>query len=140
MRETIHFGHGTEKHPDADQMSAFVEHALPAHEREEMLAHLAVCPECRATVRLSQGPAEEVEEPAAAPVEEPKRRPWFAGWVVAWPVAGALAAMVVFALYMRHEALVRRGANEPVQTAESHTPVRPETEERSVSCLLYTSG
>jgi len=133
MRETIHFGHGTEKHPDADQMSAFVEHALPAHEREEMLAHLAVCPECRATVRLSQGPAEEVEEPAAAPVEEPKRRPWFAGWVVAWPVAGALAAMVVFALYMRHEALVRRGANEPVQTAESHTPVRPEMEERSVS-------
>ena len=137
MKETIQFGHGSVQHPDADQMSAFVEHALPAHEREEMLAHLAVCPECRATVRLSQGPAEdvaeEVEEPVAVPVEVPRRRPWFAGWAVAWPITGALAAMVVFALYMRHEAVVRRVASEPVKMAESHTPGRPEMEERSVS-------
>ncbi|HUD56977.1 MAG TPA: carboxypeptidase regulatory-like domain-containing protein [Terracidiphilus sp.] len=137
MREAIQFGHGSGQHPDADQMSAFVEHALPAHEREEMLAHLAVCPECRATVRLSQEAveevAEEIEEPVAVPVEVPKRRPWFAGWVVAWPVAGALAAMVVFAMYMRHEALVRRGANEPTRLAESRAPARPEMEERSVS-------
>jgi hypothetical protein len=137
MKKTIQFGHGSGQHPDADQMSAFVEHVLPAHEREEMLAHLAVCPECRATVRLSQEAvkevAEEIEQPVEVPVEVPKRRPWFAGWVVAWPVAGALAAMVVFAMYMRHEALVRRGANEPTQLAESRAPARLEMEERSVS-------
>ncbi len=137
MRETIQFGRGSVQHPDADQMSAFVEHALPAHEREEMLAHLAVCPECRATVRLSQGSqeevAEEVEEPVAVAAEVLKRRPWFAGWAVAWPVAGALAAMVALAIYMRHEALVRRGAGEPTQLAESRAPARPEMEERSVS-------
>jgi hypothetical protein len=133
MRETIQFGHGSVQHPDADQMSAFVEHALPAHEREEMLAHLAVCPECRAMVRLSQGAVEEVLEPLAVPVDVPKKAPWFGGWAVVWPVAGALAAMVVFAVYMRHEAVVRRGANEPTQMAESHTPPLPQREERPVS-------
>ena len=140
MRETIQFGHGSVQHPDADQMSAFVEHALPAHEREEMLAHLAVCPECRATVRLSQGAVEDVVEPLAVPVEVPTKRPWFAGWAVAWPVAGALAAMVVFAVYMRHEALVRRGANEPTQMAESEKPERPEVEERPESNPTQEAG
>jgi carboxypeptidase family protein/putative zinc finger protein len=133
MREAIQFGHGSEKHSDSDQISAFVEHALPAHEREEMLAHLAVCPECRATVRLSQAALEEAAEPVAVPVEVPKRRRWFAGWAVAWPVAGALVGMVVLGIYMRREAAVRRGANQPTQLAESHAPVRPEMEEPRTS-------
>ena len=42
-----------EYHPDADQIGAFVEQALPEHEREQMLDHLAVCAECRAIVALS---------------------------------------------------------------------------------------
>jgi len=133
MKETIQFGHGAERHPDADQMSAFVEHGLPAHEREEMLAHLAVCPECRATVRLSQGEGEEVAEPVAVSDETPTRRPWFAGWAVAWPLAGALAMMVVLTVYLRHAALLPQTANVPVKMAESHAPARPEIEEPSAS-------
>jgi hypothetical protein len=129
MKETIQFGHGAGQHPDADQISAFAEHALPAHEREEMLAHLAVCPECRATVRMSQTAVEEAGEPA----ESAKRRPWFAGWAVALPLAGALAALVVFAMYLRHTAVVRQTANEPSQMAESEKPERPEMEERPES-------
>ena len=42
-----------EYHPDADQIGAFVEQALPEHERVQMLDHLAVCAECRAIVVLS---------------------------------------------------------------------------------------
>ena len=37
MSEALQFG----QHPDADQISAFVEQALPAHEREQMLGHMA---------------------------------------------------------------------------------------------------
>ena len=41
------------RHPDADQLSAFIEHALPEHEYQLALAHLADCPECRTIVSLS---------------------------------------------------------------------------------------
>jgi len=60
----------TGQHPDADQLSAFVEHALPVHEHEWMLAHLAVCPDCRSVVAVSMPPEEEV--PEAQPVQAPK--------------------------------------------------------------------
>ncbi len=45
------------QHPDADQLNAFVEHTLPAHEQQQTLAHLAVCPACRQIVALSLPPA-----------------------------------------------------------------------------------
>ncbi len=62
------------QHPDADQLNAFVEHTLPAHEQQQTLAHLAVCPACRQIVALSLPPAEE------APTWQPEavRRRWFA--------------------------------------------------------------
>ncbi len=123
MKETIQFGHGAGQHPDADQISAFVEHVLTAHEREEMLAHLAACPECRATVRLSQTGVEGVPEP----VEEPRRRPWFAGWGLAWPAGAAVAAMLVLGVYLQHEATLRNRKNADEQMAMARAPERPVT-------------
>src|ERR1700728_3108927 len=90
MSEPLQFGY----HPDADQISAFVEQALPAHERERMLDHLAMCPDCRAIVAIS---LPEIEEPAH-PVRA-ARKPWWTSWTLAWPVAGALAAVVFFVAY-----------------------------------------
>ena len=52
MSDLTQFG----QHPDADQLTAFVEHALPPHEREQTLAHLATCEHCRAVVALSLPP------------------------------------------------------------------------------------
>ena len=46
------------QHPDADQLSAFMEHALPAHEQEQTLAHLFICPRCGVIVALASIPAE----------------------------------------------------------------------------------
>lgn len=83
-------------HPDADQLSAFMEQALPAHEREQVLAHLAHCADCRETVALSL-PALE-----ATPAPAPARRPWLRGWSIFVPAALALAASVVFVVHMRH--------------------------------------
>ena len=113
MNEPIQFGirYG-ERHPDADQIAAFLESALPAHERNAMLAHLAVCPECRTTVALSLPP----EERVAAPV---MKRPWFAGWRVAWPAGAALALSVAFAVYVRHQAVVRTARSLPVEVARA---------------------
>jgi len=92
MSEDLQFGH----HPDADQIGAFVEHALPAHEQEQMLSHLAVCTECRAVVALS---LPSVEEPAIV-VSADERRPWWLGWTLAWPAATAFAALAIVAVYL----------------------------------------
>ena len=41
-------------HPDADQLSVFVEGAATSTEHERMLAHLAECAECRKAVFFMQ--------------------------------------------------------------------------------------
>jgi hypothetical protein len=112
----------TGQHPDADQLSAFVEHALPAHEHQSMLAHLAICPDCRSVVAVSMPPVEEL--PELQPL--PARRPWFAGWNLVWPVAAAFAALIFIAV------LVHRGGENapPTQIAETHQPEKPAVVER----------
>lgn len=54
-------------HPDADQMTAFLERSLGAREREQVLEHLARCSECREVAALAPPPeeAERVAEPAS---------------------------------------------------------------------------
>jgi len=107
-------------HPDADQIGAFVERALPAHEREQMLDHLAGCGECRAIVALS---LPEAEEPAK-PLPAITRRPWWVGWSLAWPAAVAIAALSFIVLYVHHAAIAPAtpGAS---QVAGSHPPAAP---------------
>ena len=90
------------QHPDADQLNAFVEHALPQHEHQQTLAHLAICPDCRTIVSLSLPTVEE----SPVPEPEPARKPWFSGWNLAWPAAAALAGLVVI-LYVRNAATTR---------------------------------
>jgi hypothetical protein len=87
------------QHPDADQLSAFVDDALPGHEREETLAHLATCPECREIVALSMPPVEET-----LPAPKPARKWWFSGWrlVLAGAIAApVLACLLLFVLHQR---------------------------------------
>jgi hypothetical protein len=114
------------QHPDADQIGAFVEHALPAHEREQIFNHLAVCPECRAVVALS---LPSVEEPAQS-LAAATRRPWWSGWTLAWPAAAALAALTVLVLYL-HRAAVVPSAPASTQIASSHVPASPTAQEQS---------
>src|SRR5271155_1245244 len=107
------------QHPDADQLSAFLEHALPAHEQEETLAHLAICPHCRNIVALSLPPAEELPEVQPEPV----RRPWLSSWIMVWPAGVALAALVLAGIYIRNGLVVEKHVA-PVQTAQSTPPAR----------------
>src|SRR5437899_3338146 len=121
MSDLLQSGH----HPDADQLSAFVEHALPPHEYEQMLVHLAACPDCRSIVALSMPPIEE------APVlqAEAIRRSWFSGWKLVWPTAAAVAALVIVVIHIRnatnfHSTVVS------TQRAESHSPAPVPTPEK----------
>ena len=79
------------QHPDTDQLNAFIEQALPLHEQEQTLAHLAICADCREIVYLSQqsGQGEAQATQTTLPT------PWFSGWKVALPAAAALACLVV---------------------------------------------
>ena len=91
------------QHLDADQISALVDHALPPHEREALLAHLAVCGECRETVALVSPPIE------AAPTKalREKRSRWFFSLSVLAPVAAVGLAAIL--LYVHFAANPRSG-------------------------------
>jgi hypothetical protein len=121
-------------HPAADQIAAFVEHALPVHEREQMLDHLAVCQECRAIVALSLPEVEEPAKPLPAPMHRSwrARRSWWAGWGLAWPAAAAIAALSFIVLYVHHAAIAPV-AREEAQVALSPPPVAtmPRVESRT---------
>jgi Carboxypeptidase regulatory-like domain/Putative zinc-finger len=123
------------QHPDADQLSAFIEHSLPAHEREETLAHLAICPHCRSIVALSLPAAEELPQPHP----EPARRPWFSGWKIVWPAGIAVAALALAGIYIRHGVVVEKHVT-PVQTAQSAPPVAPEQLQPTAALKLQTPG
>ena len=118
-------------HPDADQISAFVEHALAAHEREQMLDHLAVCRECRAIVALSLPEIEETEP--AQPLHTGVRKPWWSGWTLAWSAAAAFASLTGLVIYVHHAAIgpvgsgttqiaVSRPTESPIPQSQSPVP------------------
>jgi Carboxypeptidase regulatory-like domain/Putative zinc-finger len=118
MSELLHSGH----HPDADQLNAFVENTLPAHELEQTLAHLAVCPDCREIVALSLSP---VDDRLPSPVY----KPWFFRWNLAWPAIAAVTAIVFIIALVRNGAITRNSAGVPTQVAASHqlVPLQPLT-------------
>jgi hypothetical protein len=113
-------------HPDADQLSAFAEHALPPHEQQQTLAHLAQCPHCRTIVALS------LPEIAAAPTPLPAsaRRPWtahlFSGWRLALVLAPALAVLVVISIHVYN---LRYGKDMAMNNSVAAPMNRPQDQE-----------
>ena len=108
-------------HPDADQLSAFVERALPPGERELTLAHLAVCPRCRSVVALTLPPADE----PVVPLREPARGRWFTGWNLAWSTALAVSAAVFFTIYIYRAATPRSAPARMAVAQPSPSPATP---------------
>jgi hypothetical protein len=107
-------------HPNADQLSTFVEGAAHAHEREQMLAHLAECAECRRVVFLMR---EREETPSP---EAQTARGWTWRWLMPVGLAGsALACGLAIFVYVR----THRGAEEiRRQNAWVQAPVAPRNE------------
>ena len=86
-------------HPDADQITTFVEGAAARWEREQMLAHLALCADCRRVVFLMQG-----QEEAHAAQPDASRGWFWRRWVMPVGLAGAaLACGLVVLVYERSQ-------------------------------------
>jgi hypothetical protein len=80
-------------HPDADTLTAYVEHLLAAPERTYVLEHLAACSQCREVMLLLSTPQ---AAEAAAPVIKvvPAR---VRSWRPAWGLAASLAGLAIVA-------------------------------------------
>jgi Carboxypeptidase regulatory-like domain len=104
------------QHPDADQLNAFVEHTLPAHQQQQTLAHLAICPECRQIVALSLPPGDE------SPILQPQavRPRW-----LPWAGIPALAALILVILFVRKEERIVRETSALPQMADARKPAPP---------------
>lgn len=113
-------------HPDADQLSIFVEGADNAREREQTLAHLSECEECRDVVFLMQRPV------ATSPAAEQAPKAWiWQRWLLPAGLAGAaLAGLIALLVY------VRPGTNAPESIRQSAAVEEPETKAHGAPLAL----
>ncbi|UWZ83840.1 carboxypeptidase regulatory-like domain-containing protein [Occallatibacter riparius] len=86
-------------HPDADQISLFLEGAATAQERAQMLEHLAGCAACREMVFLAQGVAD--PEPVAVPEDRRVTAWWRRGWMPFGLAGAVLAFGLALMIYVR---------------------------------------
>src|SRR5882672_4836036 len=87
---------GAQIHPDADTLTAYSEHALPAVERKSVVAHLSVCEPCREVVALSQP---QLAEAAVQQVLKSAPVPaWRRLFTPAFGLAACVAAMAIIAV------------------------------------------
>jgi hypothetical protein len=80
-------------HPDADQLTAFVEQRLAAQERELVLTHLSACIDCREIVALAA-----TEEPLVSANVVLGEKKSFRWNFMKWGVGVATAAVIVTAV------------------------------------------
>src|ERR1700679_2467920 len=116
------------QHPDADQLSAFVEDSLPLHEHQATLAHLATCADCRAIVYLAETAA---IDQSVQPKPVVARKPWLSGWNLAWPAAAAVACLIFLILPLRNINKAR-----PVTTARLQPASPPLVSPPQVASVL----
>jgi hypothetical protein len=114
-----------ESHPGAESLAAFAEQALGAHERGQILAHLAICSRCRQIVALASDAAAEAAPTTQVAVRP--RRAWWQGWGLALAPTVALAATVAGVAYLHmHRATPDNQTAKvepPAQIAPNNAPV-----------------
>ena len=116
-------------HPDADAINAFAEHRLPAHERDQMLSHLAVCPACREVLALSSATDPKSVQPAA-------EGRWAWRWGLGLSLSGGVLAVItlIFAVSFYNKSSLHRTSVNSDQVAVSHSaPLAPEAVPQSIS-------
>jgi hypothetical protein len=83
-------------HPDPDVLTAFAEGGLRSTERDQVLAHLSACCDCREVVMLAQ--PEEAEVLAAA--ELAPARTWSSWYRLRWGAVAASLVIVAAAVFI----------------------------------------
>jgi hypothetical protein len=127
-----------DRHPDAESLNAFVEHALHDPERARIVAHMAECARCRDVVYVAQSAAEAEAAPLAGFKAEP-RPGWItlalAKWRVALIPAAALAATGAVALWVQLRPApprVEMARVAPQPSAQVTAPAAARTADRSI--------
>jgi hypothetical protein len=102
LREQLAQSQRVEPHPDADLLAAFPEGSLQERERIEIMAHLAICTQCREIVSLVAGAISlHVEEVDPLTLPRPARSPlrtWLPWVAVAASIAVVCAPVLVYQL------------------------------------------
>ncbi len=104
-------------HPDADLLTAFSERTLSAKERRQVMAHLALCADCRHAIALAAPPL----ETGATPLHRPHPSHGF-GWAHWFALA---ASVVVVAAAVLQIPRARQGGMEtelPPSTPVAQAP------------------
>lgn len=125
-------------HPDADVLNAFLEGALPEHERAVCLTHLAECAQCREVVSLAGLAA--AEPFAVVEVKAPFWRRLFRPLPVMAVVVTAIMVTFTIGLYRmirsaEPKPLVTASTVKPVETTQAApepAPVRAKTKPRAI--------
>ena len=104
------------QHPSADALNAYAEHALSSRETHDVLAHLAVCADCREIVYLAAEAEEEPATPVAA-LPEPRRFRW---WTWALPLT---AVLVVASVIFVEGPLTKRSLSDQFATSKVQTQI-----------------
>ena len=105
---------GTDSHPDANLLTAFVERVLPEREKGGILRHLAECASCREIVALAQPSGVETGAVFVAP-----RALWSRGSIWRW---ASLAACTVVAVSL----VLHKRENRSLAVADqAHAPANP---------------
>jgi hypothetical protein len=108
----------TETHPDAGELTALAEDRLKPTERKPVLAHLAICAECREVLAL-------ISRDAPEPLSS--KKPAFNAWSLSW-AAGLAAVCLLVVTVVRHPSPALRSNVAPVPVSSPPPPtVTPET-------------
>ncbi len=138
LRQRLSAQEGTVRdHPDADTLTAFSEQLLPASERQQVLAHLSACADCREVLALSQP---EFAEAATQPVFAPAPIPvWRRLFKPAFGFAGAVAATAVIAILVLQNPHQTNQSQSNPEAKVSPLP-SPAVEDRQSSNPQTTAG
>jgi hypothetical protein len=114
MNERRQSGSPPGPHPDADHLAALMEGALSKQDRDQGLAHLAECPECRRIAFLAQSAV------PAAPAKQPRGVPW-RRWMAPVVLAGAAAACTLLVVHWSRPHPARPSASTEIAVSPSPT-------------------
>lgn len=109
-----------EAHPDADLLAAFAEDTLLPAERRDVLAHLAVCGECREVLSVAMAARPDgAEEASVQSIPRPVRAPLW-NWLPWVATAAGIAAISSILLFHPEKRL------SPATTSTSNTKPAPD--------------
>ena len=138
VRGRLAQGQGGDEHPGADLLNAFCEDALRPVEREQLLAHLAACAQCREVVALLT-PAEGPPRPAVQPQRRWLNFPALRFPALRWAAVTAAVTVVIAAVLLyRPEApeRARSVAHAPASATSEATAKPPAAEKRAGAAQL----